>query len=108
MAKSAAFARIKKEVLALVEAIPSGKVSTYKAISESLDVMPRHVAYILTTLSEVESEQIPYHRVVGNGGKITAPKLFDEQISRLNAEEIICEKGKVTNFEKYFVLPNDL
>ncbi len=108
MAKSAAFARIKKEVLALVEAIPSGKVSTYKAIGESLDVMPRHVAYILTTLLEVESEQLPWHRVVGDGGKITAPKLFDEQVLRLNSENVICEKSCVLDFERYFVLPEKL
>ncbi len=108
MAKSAAFARIKKEVLAIVEAIPSGKVSTYKAIGESLDVMPRHVAYILTTLSEVESEQYPWHRVVSDGGKITAPKLFDEQILRLNSENILCKNGKISDFENHFVSPNYL
>jgi methylated-DNA-protein-cysteine methyltransferase related protein len=108
MAKSAAFARIKKEILVIVEAIPSGKVSTYKAIGESLDVMPRHVAYILTTLGEDESGQIPWHRVVSDGGQITAPKLFDEQILRLNAEAITCENGKIVNFEKHFVLPENL
>lgn len=108
MAKSAAFARIKKEILAIVEAIPSGKVSTYKAGGESLEVMPRHITYILTTLSEDESEQIPWHRVVSDGGKITAPKLFDEQVSRLNVEEIICENGKILDFERYFVSPNNL
>ncbi len=108
MAKSAAFARIKKEMLAIVEVIPSGKVTTYKAISETLAVMPRHVAYILTTLGEEESERIPWHRVVSDGGKITAPKLFDEQVSRLNVEEIICENGKILDFERYFVSPNNL
>ncbi len=107
MAKSAAFARIKKEVLALVEAIPCGKISTYKAIGESLDVMPRHVAYILTTLSGVESEQIPYHRVVSDGGKITAPKLFEEQVLRLKTENILCENGKVLHFENRFISPTD-
>jgi methylated-DNA-protein-cysteine methyltransferase related protein len=108
MAKSAAFARIKKEVLSIVEAIPSGKVSTYKAIGESLDVMPRHVAYILTTLGEDESEQIPWHRVVSEGGKITAPKLLDEQILRLSVENLICKNGKITDFENSFVSPNNL
>ncbi len=108
MAKSAAFARIKKEILAIVEAIPNGKVTTYKAIGEALEVMPRHVAYILTTLAEDESEQIPWHRVVSDGGKITSPTLFDEQILLLNAENILCENGKILNFENHFVPPENL
>jgi methylated-DNA-protein-cysteine methyltransferase related protein len=108
MAKSKAFARIKKEILAITEAIPSGKISTYKAIGDSLQVMPRHVAYILATLDEEESEKIPWHRVTADNGKITAPKLAEEQMLRLNSENISCENGTISNFADFFVSPNDL
>jgi methylated-DNA-protein-cysteine methyltransferase related protein len=108
MPKSPAFARIKKEILAIVEAIPAGRISTYKAIGDALQVQPRHVAYILTTLSEIESEQLPWQRVVADGGKISAPKLFDEQVARLQTEGVRCEQGQVAEFEVLFIAPAEL
>jgi methylated-DNA-protein-cysteine methyltransferase related protein len=108
MPKSPAFARIKKEIIAIVEAVQTGNVTTYKAIGASLAVQPRHVAYILTTLNETESEQVPWQRVTGDGGKITAPKLYDEQLARLRSDGVDCENGVVVNFDERFIAPENL
>jgi methylated-DNA-protein-cysteine methyltransferase related protein len=68
MPKSAAFIRIKADVLRIVASIPEGHVSSYLSIGEYLDVMPRHVAYILAQLNTEEQEKYPWFRVVSNGG----------------------------------------
>lgn len=70
MGKSAAFARIKRQVLELVQAIPAGHVVTFGQAGDHLDVMARHVAYILATLSPEEEELTPWHRVVPEGGRL--------------------------------------
>lgn len=108
MAKSAAFARIKGEVLAIAAAIPRGRITTYKAIGETLEVMPRHVAYILTTLKAEEADGIPWHRVTGDGGKITAPKLFEEQKRLLGMEGISASDSVLPDFDKIFISPKQL
>ncbi len=91
MPKSAAFIRIKADVLNIVAAIPEGRVSTYRSIGAHLDVMPRHVAYILTMLTADEKARLPWYRVVADGGALGVPK-FDHsgrsQAERLQAEGI--------------------
>jgi methylated-DNA-protein-cysteine methyltransferase related protein len=74
MAGSPFYARIKGDVLAIVSAIPKGKVCTFSSIGEHLDVVPRHIAYILSTLEPLEKVQYPWHRVVGNDGSLGKPK----------------------------------
>lgn len=64
MAKSPFFARIKADVLTIVASIPEGGVVTFRDIGAHLDVMPRHVAYILTMLDEEERAAFPAGRVV--------------------------------------------
>jgi methylated-DNA-protein-cysteine methyltransferase-like protein len=63
-AASAFFARIKMQVLQLTSAVPAGKVCTYQLMGKHLDVMPRHVAYILSQLEPHEKLEYPWHRVV--------------------------------------------
>ena len=70
MPKSAAFVRIITQVLQIVAAIPVSRVCTYRAIGAHLDVMPRHVAYILTMLEPLESLEFPWFRVVGDDGSL--------------------------------------
>jgi methylated-DNA-protein-cysteine methyltransferase related protein len=111
MAKSAAFSRIKSQVLSIVQSIPSGRVSTYRSIGEHLAVMPRHVAYILTMLTEPERAVIPWHRVVAESGAITAPKQSrsTEQCEELVAEGIQFSGAKsIANFTAVFIAASDL
>jgi methylated-DNA-protein-cysteine methyltransferase related protein len=70
MAKSPFFVRIKGDVLKIVSAIPEGKCCTYASIGEHLDVVPRHVAYILSSLSDNEKANYPWYRVVGQDGAL--------------------------------------
>ncbi len=70
MAGSPFYARIKADVLKIVSSIPKGKVCTFSSIGEHLDVVPRHVAYVLSTLEPLDKVQYPWHRVVGNDGDL--------------------------------------
>ncbi|UPY38134.1 MGMT family protein [Sediminicoccus sp. KRV36] len=66
MAKSPFFARIKADVLSIVANIPEGEVVTFRDIGAHLDVMPRHVAYILKMLDAEERAAFPAGRVVAS------------------------------------------
>ena len=68
------YARIKADVLAIVAAIPAGRIATFADIGAHLDVMPRHVAYILATLADIEKATLPWHRVVAADGRLGVPK----------------------------------
>lgn len=74
MSGSPAFARIRGEVLAVTRAIPRGRVATYPDIGAFLDVMPRHVAYLLGQLTPEERTGLPWHRVVGRDGALARPR----------------------------------
>jgi methylated-DNA-protein-cysteine methyltransferase related protein len=83
MPKSPAFIQIKADIIELVTKIPQGRVTTYGAIGEHLNVMARHVAYILATLQPVEQAEIPWYRVVSNGGSISSGKLNARHLSQV-------------------------
>lgn len=111
MAKSEAFARIKRDVLAMTAAVPAGRVSTYHAMGEHIDVMPRHVAYLLATLKGGDRETIPWHRVVAKEGMISTSNKAKavEQAERLMAEGVLFHDPRtIANFEQAFVAPEDL
>jgi methylated-DNA-protein-cysteine methyltransferase related protein len=111
MPKSAAFIRIKSQVLKMTSSIPTGRICTYGSIGLHLDVMPRHVAYILTMLSPEEKDGIPWQRVVADGGAISAPKTAKaaEQIEYLATEGIEVNKAKkIIDFEAVFIAAADL
>ncbi|MCP9797077.1 MGMT family protein [Cyanobium sp. Lug-B] len=74
MAKSEAFARIKKQVLTVVASIPESKLTTYQSIGEHLAVMPRHVAYILSQLEDGAKLDVPWYRVVSADGSLGVTK----------------------------------
>jgi methylated-DNA-protein-cysteine methyltransferase related protein len=84
MPKSAAFIQIKAGVIEITANIPVSLVTTYLAIGEHLNVMPCHVAYILTTLSLEEKLELPWYRVVAEKGAISLGKLTDDIMPKLN------------------------
>jgi methylated-DNA-protein-cysteine methyltransferase-like protein len=92
MAKSPFFERIKGDVLKIVAVIPEGKVTTYASIGEHLDVVPRHVAYILPMLSPPERLQVPWFRVVGGDGglgKVKRAESGQTQADLLRSEGLL-------------------
>lgn len=69
MSRSGFFAR----VYAAVRAIPRGRVATYGQVARLLGVPrgARAVGWALGALAPREERRVPWHRVVGAGGRIS-------------------------------------
>jgi methylated-DNA-protein-cysteine methyltransferase related protein len=94
MPKSPAFIRIKAHVLQIVAAIPYAKLTTFRSIGEHLDVVPRHVAYILTMLSIDEKIDYPWFRVVSDDASLGVPKYGADDRSQA---ELLLEEGLIVS-----------
>lgn len=106
MAKPTIYARIKADVVAAVDAIPAGRVTTYGAVARALGVTPRHVAYVLARLGPGECAGLPWYRVVGAGGAIRTTASRREQVRRLRAEGLsVTAKDVVADFDAAFWMP---
>lgn len=104
--KSKAFARIRAEVIRLVGLIPRGKFTTYGSIAIHMNVMARHVAFVLGRLTEEESAALPWHRIVAAEGRLSQkmdPELSQLQRVRLEAEGLrIDAKGFIQDSDDHF------
>jgi methylated-DNA-protein-cysteine methyltransferase related protein len=107
MPKSEAFIRIKTDVLCIVKTIPHGKLTSFQAVGYHLDVMPRHVAYILSMLSPEEKLALPWYRVTADKGLLGAVKLHADgrtQAALLMDEGVkFTAVSQVADYDKYFV-----
>ena len=105
-AKSPAFARIRAEVIRLVALIPEGKFTTYGSIAVHMNVMARHVAFVMSRLTDEESKALPWHRVVSADARLSAKmdsELRELQKSRLESEGMsIDPKGFIENADAHF------
>jgi methylated-DNA-protein-cysteine methyltransferase-like protein len=112
MPKSAAFIRIRAQVLQIVATIPRGRVCTFQSIGAYLDVMPRHVAYILSQLDDGEKMTVPWHRVVAGSGTLGAPRFAPDgrsQAQRLADEGVVIARNAVApDLASRFVAAADL
>ena len=104
--KSPAFARIRAEVIRLVALIPEGKFTTYGSIALHMNVMARHVAFVMSRLTDEESQALPWHRVVSADARLS-PKMDAElrelQKSRLESEGMsIDPKGFIEDADAHF------
>jgi methylated-DNA-protein-cysteine methyltransferase related protein len=101
------FARIREQVLQITAAVPEGKVCTFQSIGEYLDVMPRHVAYILSQLRDNEKFVYPWHRVVSGDATLGSPKSNPDgttQAELLRSEGIRISGNLVeTSFDRVFI-----
>lgn len=95
------YARIRGDVLAITASIPAGRIATFADIGGHLDVMPRHVAYILAMLSDIEKATLPWHRVVSADGRPGVPRAGADgtrQRALLEAEGTTFDaKGRITD-----------
>ena len=85
-----------KAIWRAVRAIPRGQVSSYGAIAKraGLPGRARLVGYAL----KMAPDDLPWHRVVAAGGRITFPKnsrQFAEQRKRLRAEGVALTGGRI-------------
>jgi len=90
-------------VVALVKAIPRGRVATYGQLA-ALAGNPgaaRQVARLLHTLSEKEG--LPWHRVLNREGRISLPRGrgYEEQRARLVAEGVRFGPGDRLDLARY-------
>ena len=76
-------------------------------MGEHLDVMPRHVAYILSRLEDNEKFVYPWHRVVSGDGSLGSPKKNPDGVSQaelLRAEGLLVSGNRVaSSFDLVFV-----
>lgn len=104
--KSKAFARIRAEVIRLVGLIPSGKFTTYGSIAVHMNVMARHVAFVMSRLTEEEAAALPWHRVVSADARISpkmAPSLASLQRRRLRSEGMKIDRaGYIQDADAHF------
>lgn len=88
-----------QEIWAVVGAIPRGCVSTYGAVARAAG-LPGRARMAGRALRESPKEmKLPWHRVVGAGGKIVFPPTslnFREQARRLRAEGVAVNSGRVS------------
>ncbi|MGL4635438.1 MAG: MGMT family protein [Beijerinckiaceae bacterium] len=82
MSKSPFFARIKADVLKVMASVPRGHLVTFLDVGQHLDIMPRHVAYILAQLEGEEQAATPWFRAVAENGVLSRPKSNDFGISQ--------------------------
>lgn len=71
---------LKRQVLQTVQAIPEGKVMYYGQIAEMIGTSPRIVGFIMNGLTESETQQVPWYRVVAKDGYISSFKLGQKGI----------------------------
>jgi methylated-DNA-protein-cysteine methyltransferase-like protein len=87
-----------QEIWAVVGAIPRGTVSTYGAVARAAG-LPGRARMAGRALRESPKEmKLPWHRVVGAGGKIVFPPTslhHKEQVRRLRAERVVVKNGRV-------------
>ena len=100
---SIAFQRIRAEVIRLVGLVPEGKFTTYGSLAVHMNVMARHVAFVMRRLTEEESARLPWHRVVGADARIS-PKM-DAELARVQRERLEKEGMKVN--ERGFILDDE-
>lgn len=91
--KSQAFARIRAEVIRLVGLIPPGKFTTYGSIAIHMNVMARHVAFVMSRLTPEESSTLPWHRVVSADARIS-PRM-DAALAKLQRKRLSSEGLKI-------------
>ena len=82
----------------VVCAIPRGRVSTYGAVARAAGFPGRARQAGLALRIAPEELHLPWHRVVGAGGRIVFPKssrAHREQARRLRAEGVPVKNGRI-------------
>jgi methylated-DNA-protein-cysteine methyltransferase related protein len=88
-----------QEIWGVISAIPRGKVSTYGAVARAAGLPGRARLAGLALRVSPEELNLPWHRVVGAGGRIVFPSSSPqhrEQARRLRAEGVVVKDGRVS------------
>lgn len=87
-----------QEIWHIVGAIPRGQVSTYGAVARAAGLPGRARLAGRALRLAPKALHLPWHRVVGAGGRIVFPRLslaHREQTRRLKAEKVLVKDGRV-------------
>jgi methylated-DNA-protein-cysteine methyltransferase related protein len=87
-----------QEIWHVVGAIPRGQVSTYGAVARAAGLPGRARLVGRALRLAPKALHLPWHRVVGAGGRIVFPRLsleHREQARRLKAEKVVVKEGRV-------------
>jgi methylated-DNA-protein-cysteine methyltransferase related protein len=101
-----------ENIFELVRLIPFGKVTSYGAIAQSLEISggARQVGWAMNQAHHVEPP-VPAHRVVNRKGFLSG-KLHFGTLTRmqelLEAEGIVVVEDQIQDFDRHFWNPNDL
>ncbi|MCB1137458.1 MAG: MGMT family protein [Leptospiraceae bacterium] len=99
-----AMIEMKKDVLLVVNAVPSGRVVTYGSIAQFLGISPRHVAFILAGLNAQEARTVPWHRVVSAGGWLNRDRKMGDGRQQFELEkEGVTVKNQRLDLQSYQV-----
>ncbi|MGA2778712.1 MAG: MGMT family protein [Steroidobacteraceae bacterium] len=82
----------------VVCSIPRGQVSTYGAVARAAGLPGRARLTGFALRIAPDDLSLPWHRVVGAGGRIAFPKAsapYREQAKRLRAEGLVLKDGRV-------------
>ncbi len=92
------------KVYDLVSKVPKGKVTTYGALAQLVEVSPRVIGFALH--SNNDPKNIPCHRVINSKGKISSGYAFggpDIQKQMLEKEGIKFNEKEVVDLNKFGV-----
>lgn len=85
-------------ILAIVREIPQGRVTTYGSVAARAG-LPRQARLVGKVLSGLpQGSGVPWHRVVGAGGRIAFPAgspSRDRQLTRLRTERVDVARGRI-------------
>jgi methylated-DNA-protein-cysteine methyltransferase related protein len=107
--KAATRTPLTEAILAVIRAIPRGKVATYGQVA-TLAGSPhgaRQVARVLHSLSG--KERLPWHRVIGASGRISLPAAMGgaEQARHLRCEGVRCDAEGAIDLARFRWQPKD-
>ena len=88
-----------QEIWAVIGTIPRGRTSTYGAVARAAGLPGRARLTGLALRVAPKAMHLPWHRVVGAGGRIVFPRSSQqhrEQVRRLRAEGICVKDGRVS------------
>ena len=99
----------KEKCYQILKKVPKGKVTTYKAIANSLN--SKAYRAVGTAMKKNISKKVPCHRVINSDGKIGQYNLgVSKKIQLLKSEGIMVENNKVdlNKYEFKFGTTNNL
>lgn len=86
----------REHVWEITRSIPMGRVTTYGAVARAVGY-PNHARHVGKAMGGCPKD-VPAHRVISSGGKLSVPEFQ----KRLESEGIVIENFRIKNFINLF------